>query len=176
MKACSIFLLMTYFFWSKVALSCAEPDSELFLAPDRLVLNTKFIVLAKAISVKPFKARKNAIIKISRLKEVEFEILEVLKGAETIDGLFINGFVVSNEQTDFDKHNSLEFWGNSLVGNAKSQPDCKMYGQYHIGETYLIYHDITNFKGYERIIDVENDKWLALTKYMINLEKVRNKN
>ncbi len=128
-----------------------------------MVWKTNSIVLAKVSSLEPVILGKETLY-----NRVNLDVVEVLKGSNEQKKITLKGLPSSNNQTDYNKHNDLSFWGTTTEGNARYWPDCKTYGYYELGNTYLIFTEITHAKGYERIIDLENDKWLELIKYIIN--------
>lgn len=156
-------VFIIFSFLAKPAFSCSEEAQDLYWTYDKMVWNTNSIVLAKVSSVEPVILGRETLY-----NRVGLDVIEVLKGSNEPKTISLKGIPFTNNQTDYTKHHDLAFWGKTREGNARYWPDCKTYGHYELGNIYLIYSEITHTKGYERIIDLENDKWLKLTRYIIN--------
>lgn len=154
MRISLILLLVTLHTY---AWGCYVPPAEQHVSNIELITRTKNIVLAKVINIST--AENNWDTTYS------FQTLTVLKG--NLPRTFqIKGFPESrnNEEPHFGNHKDEQFWKNDLgrnSGRSFNYPDCIIHPQFTLNGVYLIFYDTPyHSKSFERIVDVENDKWL----------------
>ena len=166
---CLIFLLTII---SK-SYACSSPPKRYYLNAERMYWRSQGVVLAKALS---FNTSSNAI-PFEPLVEFEFEIIEVLKDLSTKDKkptktVKLTGVLEKrHEISDFDSHENIGFWADSFFGNGELFGDCNAYGNYKIGETYLLFINISHPKSYELIRSPE-DRWYRTIRYISDKFKI----
>ncbi|MBB5213114.1 hypothetical protein [Microbulbifer hydrolyticus] len=146
-----------------LAQACFSPPDRHFIAIDRLYYQIDKIVLAEAIEEKPsFKAQGMA--------KFTFQTKEVLKGESGKAKFSLDGFLYEVGPVDFSKHEDVEFWANSYIGNFVAPGDCNVYGKFTVGETYLLIMGIDHPKAFEVVRSTE-DRWYKTVKFMTQRHK-----
>ena len=150
-------LLLLLFTLPNYAWGCTVPPGEQHVSNIELISRTKNIVLAKVTVISTSENNWDTTY--------TFQTLTVLKG--NLGHTFqIKGFPESgsNEEPHFGNHKDELFWKNDLgrnPGRSLNYPDCVIHPQFSLNGVYLIFHDDPyHSKSFERIADIENDKWL----------------
>ena len=141
------------------------PPNSLFESDLQLVSSTDAIVLARVIGLESaiyqpqFKRRKAVF---------HFETAEVIKGQPP--SLFdLDGFVVADgvdASNDFNGHLNPEFWADHSA-NSIMPGDCKAYGIFSAGETYLIFlRQQPHVRSFENVRS-QDDLWLRVVKLLV---------
>ena len=133
--------------------ACVLPSAEQRVAVDELLVRTHRIVLAEATEEAP----KNAFTSVYTLKMVR-----------QISGPSLSRFDIvgsprraAHGDRHFNNHSDEVFWKDNWAGRVTHSTDCKLYPSFEKGGLYLVFIDEPyHVKGFERILDQRQDKWL----------------
>ena len=144
------------------SLACSAPREQ---QDDRaLIATANRIVLARVVGfepaiLKPRSERRYAIF--------HFETVETIKGTG-YSKFDLSGFAntdPTDTPTDFDRHRAPAFWAG-FYSNTISPGDCKYYGTFAVGETYLVFFPEGLHRRAFENIKSKDDVWLGVVKLL----------
>jgi hypothetical protein len=143
-----------------ISYSCTFPPLVQTIPHEKLISNTKDIVLARVVSGKS----------ISGLYKVKYnlEVIEQIKGKSKktfeIEG---SSLTSPNEASDFNNHSDVEFWqGSSRIYN---NPACSITPSFAVGNNYLIFINSWKYdhvNSFELILS-SHDLWYKKVKELV---------
>ena len=136
--------------------ACLTPPFDQHAPVDVLISSAESIVLAKAIGATQlgnFQSRYTleSIRQIAGTTKARFEVT----GWSNRRGM------KGRSDWTFNNHSDKVFWDDDWAGRVVNSTDCKLYPPFQVGGVYLVFFGKTpHVKGFERILDPTNDKWL----------------
>ncbi|HEY5970965.1 MAG TPA: hypothetical protein VIT22_03160 [Pseudoxanthomonas sp.] len=136
--------------------ACVTPPADQHAPVDVLITSAESIVLAKATGATQSGDYRSVytlepIRQIAGASAARFEIV----GYSNRDGR------KGRSDWTFNNHVDKVFWEDDWAGRVVNSTDCKLYPPFQVGGVYLVFFGATpHVKGFERILDQTNDKWL----------------
>jgi hypothetical protein len=125
------------------ALACTSMPDHWRDDPQTMVARTPTIVLAKVASI------REGMVQLESVKAVRG------KPARTFS---VRGWADKKNRGDFSGHKDPRFWALE-VSNTVWPGDCSAYGEFIVGEMYLVFLDGPNYPRSFENIRSEDDLW-----------------
>jgi len=153
-------------------LACVTPPASLTLHHTDLIANSEVIVLARVTGEANGATYDTLdVFQGPPLYErplAQFETVENLRGNTprtfSLSGGSLAG-VDYDVHGDFDRHREAVFWDKKMT-RQWNDVDCRMYPEFQIGRTYLLFIDQPHWRAYEEI-RADDDLWLAAVRRVL---------
>lgn len=152
--------------------ACADPPASLTRHHTDLIAKSEVIVLARVVGEADGATYDTLDVfqgpPLYDRPLAQFETVEALRG-KTPGTFSLNGgshaTVDYDLHGDFDRHREAVFWDKKMT-RQWNDIDCRMYPEFQVGRTYLLFIDQPHWRAYEEIRDPD-DLWLQAVRKVV---------
>lgn len=152
--------------------ACFEPPASLTLHHTDLIAKSKVVVLARVVGEADRATYDTLDVfqgpSLHQRPLARFETVETLRGKTPPEFSLSGGSLSAVDfdlHGDFDRHRQSVFWDKKIT-RQWNDVDCRMYPQFHVGRTYLLFIDQPHWRAYEEIRHPD-DLWLGAVRRVL---------